>query len=305
MANTLSIVICTLNREEVFCSTLSGLLRFEAVAPLLEVIVVDQTRKHADATEKFLSDHASQIQLHRVEFASLTRARNYGIRHAKGDVILFLDDDVEPSPTLIEGHLRCYSDPGIWGVAGGVLLPGRGMLSKKDLSPAEVAKIERRESSRFDVDWPHETRWAPGCNMSFRRESLYKVGGFDEAFYGSALGEEAELCHRLTRAGGRIQYSPDAKLVHLVNPSGGCRDETEQIGRLSQAMDNIWYFSKQTGVFFLPRIFRLWPVLRPFFANAARQGVGGWVRGISVGMKAVLKFALNPPLRAKPGLSGI
>lgn len=247
MITRVSIIICTLNREEVLCNTLRRVAVLMRNRDDAELIVVDQTRRHQAATEHCLTELAGIIQLHRVEFASLTRARNYGMRQAKGEIVLFLDDDVEPVPNLIDEHLACYADTEVWGVGGCTLLPGKSKLSRTDLTKAELSRLTHDYGNRFDLDWPRTIFWAPGCNMSFRREKIFEVGGFDEAFYGSAIGEETELCSRICRAGGILQYAPAAELVHLVDPAGGCRDARAEEERIAQLLDNAHYMLRRTG----------------------------------------------------------
>lgn len=249
----ISIIICTLNREAVLCETLRRVAALIKDRDDAELIVVDQTQKHQDATEQCLTELGEVMQLHRVEFTSLTRARNYGIRQAVGEIILFLDDDVEPSPNLIDEHLACFVEPDVWGVGGCTLLPGKAKLSRADLSSHELANLKSGRTNRFDLDWPRLTTWAPGCNMSFRRDKLFEVGGFDEAFYGMAIGEETELCYRIRNVGGLIAYSPSAELVHLVEPTGGCRDARIEDERTAQMLDNANYMLRKIEMPWLER----------------------------------------------------
>lgn len=144
-----------------------------------------------------------------------------------------------------------------------MLLPGGCRLGREDLAKAELQRLDRGLVDRFDLDWPRDLKWAPGCNMSFRREWLYRVGGFDESFYGAAIGEEAELCHRVRKAGGRIGYAPQAGILHLVNPTGGCRDVVADVERLVQSLGNAWYCWKRMEVALPRRLWRLMRALRP------------------------------------------
>ncbi|OYW70219.1 MAG: hypothetical protein B7Z37_31365, partial [Verrucomicrobia bacterium 12-59-8] len=276
LRHRISIVICTLNREEVLCATLRRVTALVQCRDDAELIVVDQTQKHSEATERCLEELADIMQLHRVVFASLTCARNYGVRQACGEIILFLDDDVEPSPNLIDEHLVCYSDPGVWGVGGCTLLPGGRKLSRSGLSQRELVDLDSGRTNRFDLDWPRQTTWAPGCNMSFRREKLFAVGGFDEAFYGMAIGEEAELCHRVLGAGGKIRYAPDAQLVHLVNPSGGCRDARAEGERIAQLLDNGIYYHTRVGDSFCKTVMLMTRQCRVIIFNRASLCEGTW-----------------------------
>lgn len=302
MSKRVSIVLCTLNREIVLCNTLRQVSALVARRNDAELIVIDQTRKHDEATEACLAALAGAIQLHRVGFASLTCARNYGIRQACGEIILFLDDDVEPSPNLIDEHLVCYSDPAVWGVGGCTLLPGGRKLSRSGLSQRELVDLDSGRTNRFDLDWPRQMTWTPGCNMSFRREKLFAVGGFDEAFYGMAIGEEAELCHRVLRAGGKIRYAPDAQLVHLVNPSGGCRDARAEEERIAQLLDNGIYYHTRVGDSFCKIVMLMTRQCRAVIFSRASIRDGTWPHKLFACWRGISRALRNSGRPACHGL---
>lgn len=289
MRVAISIIICTLNREEVLCNTLRSVIRLLEGRQDSELIVVDQTCRHTEATENCLNELAKSFRWERVDFASLTRARNHGVRLARGEIILFLDDDVEPSPRLIDEHLACYNKPEIWGVGGCALLPGKRKLSRGDLTSSELREIESNHSNRFDLNWSRITSWASGCNMSFRREKLFEVGGFDEAYYGVAIGEEAELCWRLCQAGGVIVYAPDAELLHLVNPSGGCRDAHKGAEMTAQFLDNQNYHLKRIGKSGMARWMALFSQCRIIAFNRTSLRDGTWIERLKWCWRGLLR----------------
>jgi GT2 family glycosyltransferase len=293
MTPLLSIIICTLNREEVLCNTLRSVIAIVKERSDTELIVVDQTQIHDITTRRYLEALAETIQLHRVDFASLTRARNYGVRHARGEIILFLDDDVEPSSQLVAAHLACYVAPEVWGVGGCTLLPGKSKMSKGDFTQEYLLSLERDAAYRFDLDWSRRISWAPGCNMSFRRERLFEVGGFDESFYGIAVGEEAELCYRINKAGGILEYSPMAELIHLVNPSGGCRLATESLEKTAQLLDNQYYYLKRIDKDWV----YIWSALisqcRSIALNRRTLNDGTWLKWTTICIRGILRVFQN------------
>ncbi len=282
------------------CNTLRSVVRLLEGRQDSELIVVDQTCRHTETTEKCLIEFSKSFRWERVDFTGLTRARNHGVRLAHGAVVLFLDDDVEPSPRLIDEHLTCYNKPEIWGVGGCVLLPGKRKLSRGDLASSELREIETDRSNRFDLDWSRTTTWASGCNMSFRREKLFEVGGFDEAYYGVAVGEEVELCWRLCQAGGIIVYAPDAELVHLVNPTGGCRDAYKGAEMTAQFLDNQNYHLRRIGK---SRFFRwraLFSQCRIIALNRASLRDGTWIERLNWcwrGLCRILQSSRRLPVR--------
>lgn len=228
----ISIVIPTYGREEVLCSTLESVLSQDY--PAFETIVVDQTQSHSDQTTTFLSkaQAAHKIQLHQVTWASLPAARNYAIERSQGDIILFLDDDVELPVGFLQAHAQNYlNNSDIGAVAGRV-------FDRMKLAESQSAKrIEDLPPEAMDpgIAWYHidlvhtvksqQVLTARGCNMSFRR-SVFETFGlrFDERFQGSAVREESDFCLRFRKTGLKIWYDPDANLIHLGEETGGCHD---------------------------------------------------------------------------------
>ena len=105
----ISVVIPTYGREAILCESIKSVLAQDYQA--FELIVVDQTQHHEDATQSFLDQMAaeSKIQLHKVSWASLPGARNYAIERAKGDIFLFLDDDVELPAGCLAAHAKGFA----------------------------------------------------------------------------------------------------------------------------------------------------------------------------------------------------
>jgi glycosyltransferase involved in cell wall biosynthesis len=134
-------------------------------------------------------------------------ARNAGIRVARGDLIVLLDDDMEPVPDFLLAHADAHPPGSRRAVIGPVPIP----------VDASSPPIVHYRSDGMDA---HLSRLAaPGHrlgfrdmysgNLSLRRAVLHEVGGFDETFtlYGH---EDYELALRLAKAGVELGYSPRA-----------------------------------------------------------------------------------------------
>ncbi|TVQ46449.1 MAG: glycosyltransferase [Gloeocapsa sp. DLM2.Bin57] len=225
-----SVIIPTYSREEVLKNTIEFVLQQDYYA--FEVIVVDQTQIHQPEIESYLTTQASlnKIRWFRVDWASLPQARNYGVRQAQGDLILFIDDDVELPEGYLSAHVRNYLNSNeIGAVAGRV-------LDRLKLSESSIV-IEDLPPEAMDpgIAWyyldlvhtikPQQVISARGCNMSFRREIFTKYNlWFDQRFRGSAVREESDFCLRLRQTDYKIWYDPEAYLVHLGEETGGCHD---------------------------------------------------------------------------------
>jgi len=226
----ISVIIPTYGREETLCHTLKDLL--EQNYPNFEVLVIDQTPTHKPATESYLKDllEVGKIRWFRLDWASLPGARNYGVRRAKGDIILFIDDDVEIPQGYLQAHALNYENPQIGAVAGRVFdrmkLTDSGGYEIEDLPPAAMdAGIAWYYIDLVHTIKPQRVISARGCNMSFRREIFTEYNiWFDERFCGSAVREESDFCLRLRNTECYIWYDPAAYLVHLGEETGGCHD---------------------------------------------------------------------------------
>lgn len=227
----ISVIIPTYGREEPLRDTLVDVGKQDY--PHFEVLVVDQTATHQPEIQAFLDELADtgKIKLFRVNWASLPGARNYGVRRSAGEVILFIDDDVQLPSGYLAAHARNYSRPEVGAVAGRVfdrmkLGESKGELTIEDLpSEASDPGIAWYHLDLVHTVKPQQVISTRGCNMSFRRDIFTKYGlMFDERFRGSAVREESDFCLRLRQTGYKIWYDPEASLVHLGEETGGCHD---------------------------------------------------------------------------------
>lgn len=228
----ISVIIPTYNREEPLRDTLTDILKQDY--PNFEVIVVDQTAKHKPETQQFLENLAAagKIKWFRVNWANLPGARNYGVRRAAGEIILFIDDDVQLPAGFLAAHARNYIEkPQVGAVAGRVLDRMKLANSKENFTIEELPP----EAMDAGIAWyyidlvhtvkPQQVLSARGCNMSFRRQVFSEYGlRFDERFKGSAVREESDFCLQFRKTGYIIWYEPEAYLIHLGEETGGCHD---------------------------------------------------------------------------------
>ncbi len=207
-----SIVIPTYRRNDVLVDTIRHVSRLTPAAH--EIIVVDQTERHDQATEALLDHWHAQglIRLLRLPAPGVTHAMNAGLIAATGDVVLFLDDDIIPEPGLVEAHRSAHAlDKGDL-IAGRVIQPWQAVTSTDDDAQTGFASTQAGPITQF-----------MGGNFSVSRKLAIDLGGFDENFLRVAYNFEAEFAHRLLRAGYRIHFEPKACIRHLKARSGGTR----------------------------------------------------------------------------------
>jgi dolichol-phosphate mannosyltransferase len=143
--------------------------------------------------------------------SSPSRQRNLAAQATAGEFILFLDDDSEASPDLLENYLSVFErDPTVAAV-GGPAVPRPGSLIQEAASsvlaePWVVGRNAARFRPRGRVRFTDE-RELILCNLCLRRSALESAGGFNEALYPN---EENELLERLRLSGWRLVHHPEA-----------------------------------------------------------------------------------------------
>ena len=216
MAVDISVVICSRNRKQHLARALESLRKLEVPDGLAhEVLLVDNGS--TDGTRELMDDFVKldpEVWKYRFEpEKGLSRARNCGARHARGEIIAFTDDDVIVDSNWLSALWNTFeSKPDVIAVQGKILLQ---------------KEIEHLPPWADPDDLLFCTYYAPspapvyadmlvGANMAFRRKAFEKYGYFDPRLGAGAsgFGEETEISMRLMDAGEKIYYQPEALIYH-------------------------------------------------------------------------------------------
>src|SRR5579872_1042990 len=103
--------------------------------------------------------------------AGLSNARNAGLRVARGEVVVFTDDDCYVRPDFVDQYREIF-DNQTFGFAGGRIL-------LHDRTDYPVTMIESESEQRFGLGRPVPCGILQGANMAMRRRALEAAGGFD------------------------------------------------------------------------------------------------------------------------------
>jgi GT2 family glycosyltransferase len=146
----------------------------------------------------------------------LAAARNAGVNNAFGDVVIILDDDMEPTPGFVAAHLAAHAA----GETKAVMGPVPIVMSKTMSAPSAYVgeKFNRHLERLARCGGPQTARDFYGGNLSIRRDVLIQVHGFDERFtqYGN---EDVELSLRLAAAAVPIVFEPSAVATQRYDKS--------------------------------------------------------------------------------------
>jgi GT2 family glycosyltransferase len=236
-----SIIIPTLNRGEILLETLKGISKLPGD---FEVLVIDQS--DTPTSDEILGEIDQRIRLIRVEEKGLPNARNIGVEEADGEILIYLDDDVViQNENFVEAHLQNFKDPLVGMVAGRVQQPDE-KIALKPIGGIRTPLLIVGGS--FNYTERQEVTGVIGCNFSIQKELVRSLGGFDKGFVGSANLEESDMTMKVSRAGYKIVFEPEAFLHHLAWQKGGVRNDLKKnFEKYKWIAKNQKYFFKKHG----------------------------------------------------------
>jgi GT2 family glycosyltransferase len=218
----LSVVVPSYKRSGELDRCLEDLAR-QTDAPSMEVVIVLQA--HPPGTSDALrARFGGSLLLNIAEFdegLGTGGARNEGLRMSRGEIVAFLDDDVRLPAHWAASLISCYADPAVGGAGGFVDHPGH-------YNPLRNAAYRMLgiTSNRFKIDWGgfnvgpafnppgiQTAEWLGGGNMSFRRDVIVAVGGFDETL-GAFWHEDSDITNRVLKSGWRVVSSDKVTVEH-------------------------------------------------------------------------------------------
>ncbi|NCC85073.1 MAG: glycosyltransferase family 2 protein [Clostridia bacterium] len=227
----ISVIIPTRNRADLLTPAIQSLLTQTLDRDHFETLVIDNgSTDHTAEVVRGFSNQLPNLRYIHAPKLGLHVGRHEGMREAKGDVLVFADDDIEATSTWLESYHQVFADPQV-AMAGGNNFPlfiqpppdwlkslweqrmrcgGRALpaLSVLDLTG------ESREFSPYMV-------W--GCNFAIRKSVLLEAGGFHPDGMPKELirfrGDgESHVSRHIVDSGLKCMYHPAASVHHKVTP---------------------------------------------------------------------------------------
>jgi glycosyltransferase involved in cell wall biosynthesis len=218
-----SVILCTYNRSGILPKALDGIAGQElAESDDCEVLVVDNNSsdRTQDVVNEFCRRYPGRFRYLFEAKQGLSHARNAGIKHAQGDVLVFVDDDVTTTPTWLRNLVAPMRDERCGGV-GGRILPEWTCEAPRWL--VTDARYALAPFAVFDLGSEAGRLREPplGANMAFRKTMFARYGNFRGDLGRSGTGmlsnEDTEFGRRLLKAGETLHYEASAVVYHPVS----------------------------------------------------------------------------------------
>ena len=201
--NTISVIVLALNEGDFLRQTIEQL---QATLPGAEVIIVDDGS--SDGCADFLRNGA---RLFRTDRLGTAAARNFAVRHASGEFLVFADAHIRLPEGWWQPMLQLLGQPSAGAVASVVSdmtepdRRGHGMRFRPDLT---IEWLPLRQKS------PYPVALIPWCCAAMRRNVFDKSGGFDEGMirWGAV---DLEYSLRLWLLGYELWLVPEVEIFHL------------------------------------------------------------------------------------------
>ena len=226
---TLSVVIPTRDRPERVLACVRSALA--TGYPGLDVVVVDNAPSSDETEQAIARAGLPGVRYVREPRAGTSRARNLGLREARGDLVAFLDDDVLVDPAWAAAVAQGFlSDPDVDCVTGPIV--AAELETDAQVLIEEYGGFDKGFTRRvFDPASP--PAGAPllpyavgtlgsGANMAFRRSVILGLGGFDVALGGGTAsrgGEDLAAFLGILLGGSRLAYEPSMLVRHYHHRS--------------------------------------------------------------------------------------
>lgn len=230
MGPRVSVVVRSFNRLAALGELLTALLAQDHDS--FEIVVVEQStlRMSADLARIDQLARDPRVRILRSRPLGGPAARNAGVRAARGDLLVFIDDDDLPATTdWLRKHEANFDDPRCLGVTGQFVDEPAGApyvnpeRARRDVLSFNVLKWQR-VYARTDIKKRVESLM--GGNAAIPRRTLERFGLWDEC---TQIEDEPSLAYRINagkRADEFLVFDPDVKMIRRLDVPGGMAKRT-------------------------------------------------------------------------------
>lgn len=237
-----SLCLCTKNGGLRLQACLEAVERMDVADSELELALVDNGSTDGESYQRLQSFGAStrfRCKVLQTYTPGNSAGRNLALRHATGDLLIFIDDDCYVDRRFVQDWQGVFSR-GHLGYASGMITPHDPNYSSYGCNVRATEDL---------VAPGHFLRrgMIAGSNMAFARACLDAVGGFDERFGAGTpfAGEEWDVALRASAKGWAGGYFPQPRVAHDHR-------RTEDDGR-----ERLLYYDYGAGAVYAKNTFRM------------------------------------------------
>lgn len=220
-APRVSIIIPVHGKLDYTVACLQSIMQHQALAAF-EVIVVDDAS--TDDTAKVLALVQGVRLISHAENRGFIGSCNAGAAAARGEFLLFLNNDTQVTRGWLDALLGCFADHDDCGIAGSRLVYPDGRLQEagglvfSDASGWNVGRFEARDNPAFA--WRREVDYVSGAALMIPHALFNDIDGFDPR-YSPAYYEDTDLAFAVRQAGKKVYYEPASTVIHFEGISSG------------------------------------------------------------------------------------
>lgn len=215
----LSIIIVSYNRPKYLQDTIKYCVNQTLQAK--EIIVIDASNKHLRLSEDFTSQYSPILKYHEWnEVGNISKQRNAGINQAKGDIIIFIDDDVKFDNHLFEKIVIRFKQLNADALSG-LIEASHRKISKEVFQNKKDPMLYLGQPSFHQNDFLVQTYLISAACFAVKKQILLKIGGFDEQLKG--VFDDSDVGVRLTNAGYLVYHDCQFSVFHFAAKGSGSR----------------------------------------------------------------------------------
>ncbi len=239
-----SIIIPTKNQLQKLQKLLESIFA-RTEYPCFEIILVDNGSTDPSVIP-FYEEQVSARPVRWIEYNepfNYSKANNLGAAQANGELLLFINNDMEVQyPDWLSELSQWVLIPDIGVVGTKLIRPDRSLQHAGLVMGLQgyVGHLYLNTPEHYhgllgSADWYRNVSAVTGACQMFRRDVFEMVGGYDEGY--QLVFSDVEICLRLIKKGYRILYNPHAALIHYEGASRGYKTPTKDILRGYEQMD--------------------------------------------------------------------
>jgi len=218
----ISIIIITYNQVEALKRNIQS-IEVLSTYKNYEIIIVTNNHDESSEMRQYLKTLKHKVIVYDKDY-SFGGMNNLGASNAKGEFVLFLNDDTEvASPNWLEGFLSLALNDKVGAVGAKLLYPNMkiqdcGGIVWQDGTAWNYGRFLNSNDPR--CNYVRDADYITGACLFVKKQIFDQVGGFDRR-YEPAYWEDTDLCFSIQKEGYRVLYQPLSKVIHYEGQTQG------------------------------------------------------------------------------------